>query len=80
VLGFLGMSTAAERRQARANWPIRRVALRDETLTDARDTSTVDERLALVWVLTLRQWEFAGRPLPTYARAAMPGRLIRTGR
>jgi len=74
------MSTAEERRRARANWPIRRVALRDETLTDARDASTVDERLALVWFLTLRQWEFAGLPLPTYARAAMPGRLIRAQR
>jgi hypothetical protein len=71
------VSSAEDRRRARAHWPIRRVGLRDEELTDPRDTSTVDERLALVWKLTREQWAFAGMTIPDYARADMPGRLFR---
>lgn len=71
------MSTFEERRKARAGWPIRKVGLRDEELTDPRDSSTVDERLALVWTLTMQQWAFSGREIPRYARAEMPGRVIR---
>lgn len=71
------MSTFEERRQARGFWPIRRVALAEEELTDPRDTSTVDERIALVWTLTRQQWAFAGLEMPTYSRAEMPGKLVR---
>ena len=74
------MSTAEERRRARAAWPIRKVGLREEPLTDLRDSTTVDERIALVGILTRRQWEFAGLPVPTYTRASMPGRVIRRSR
>ncbi len=71
------VSTFEERRLARAAWPIRRVAIEDEELTDPRDTSTVDERIALVATLTRQQWAFAGLEVPTYTRAEMPGRLVR---
>jgi hypothetical protein len=71
------VSTFEERKRARAQWPFRKIALRDEPLTDARYTSTVDERLALVWTLTRRQWAFAGRKMPEYTRAEMPGRIVR---
>ena len=74
------MSSFEERKRARAAWPIRRVGLRDEELTDARDASTVDERIALVWTLTRRQWAFSGRPIPTYTRAEMPGTVLRPKR
>ncbi|MGZ3474015.1 MAG: hypothetical protein ACXWUG_06575, partial [Polyangiales bacterium] len=73
-------SSFEDRRRARAGWPVRKIALRDEELTDPRDTSTVDERLALVWELTRRQWEFAGLPMPVDTRAQMPGRVIRRQR
>jgi hypothetical protein len=74
------VSSFEERKRARAAWPIRKVGLRDEELTDARDTSTVDERIALVWTLTRRQWAFSGRPIPTYTRAEMPGSVLRRPR
>ncbi len=74
------MSTFGERRRARASWPIRKVRLEEEELTDPRDTSTVDERLAMVWVLTRQQWAFAGREIPRYSREHMPGQLIRKPR
>ncbi|MEJ7730804.1 MAG: hypothetical protein WKG00_16495 [Polyangiaceae bacterium] len=74
------MSTFEERRARRASWPIRAVALQDEGAFDARDESTVDERLALVATLTRELWSFMGRPVPTYSRGEMPGRIIRRSR
>lgn len=74
------MSTFEERRAARAAWPIRRFALGEEPEIDALDTSTVDERIAAVSELTLRTWALAGREIPTYSRATMPGRVIRPKR
>jgi hypothetical protein len=73
------MTTFEERARARADWPVRVVRLGDEGATDPRDTTTVDERLRLVAVLTLEQWALSGREIPTYARAEMPGRVVRRG-
>lgn len=74
------MSTFEERRRARAAWPIRKVALGSEELADARIPESVDERIAMVWALTRQQWAFAGLELPRYARAEMPGRVLRPSR
>ena len=71
------MSTFEERKQARARWPVRRFPLGQEPLTDERDGSSVDERIALVWTLTRRQWAFAGLRIATMPRSRMPGRVIR---
>jgi hypothetical protein len=71
------VSTFEERRAARAEWPIRKIALADEELTDPRDTASVDEHLAQVAILTRQQWAFAGLEVPTYSRAEMPGRILR---
>jgi hypothetical protein len=38
------------------------------------------DRLALVDELSLRAWKLSGRPLPTYTRPDMPGRVIRKRR
>jgi hypothetical protein len=74
------VTTFDDRRNARAAWPIRKIGLADEELTDPRSTSTVDERLALVWTLTKQQWAFSGREVPTYSRVEMPGRVLRERR
>jgi hypothetical protein len=71
------MSTREERRAARANWPIRKLRLGEEELVDPRDTSTVDERLALVWQLTREAWSFQGREIPDYERRDAPGVVLR---
>ena len=71
------MSTFEERRRARASWPIRKIALGQEGLTDSRLTENVDERLRLVRTLTLQQWAFAGHAIPRYSRAEMPGQIKR---
>jgi hypothetical protein len=74
------VSSFEDRRRARANMAFRVVRLGDEELTDPRDTSTVDERLAMVATLTRRAWAFAELEIPTYTRAEMPGRILRSGR
>jgi len=71
------VSSSEERRKTRAAWPIRKVALGAEELTDPRDTSTVDERIAQVYRLTMEQWAFAGLEIPRYTRAEMPGTIVR---
>ena len=38
---------------------------------------TPEQRLAMVTVLTRRMWELTGLPVPSYERAAMPGRVRR---
>jgi hypothetical protein len=71
------VSTFEERRRARLSMPIRVVDLADEGRPDPRDTSTVDERLAMVRTLTLRQWAFMGLEIPRYTRAEIPIRIVR---
>ena len=71
------MSSFEERRSARAAWPIRAFRLGEEPLLDDRDTTTPDERLALVWTLTREQWALAGRTIPDYTRANTPGTVVR---
>lgn len=31
----------------------------------------------MVWELSARMWELTGRPLPSYTRGTMPGRVLR---
>jgi hypothetical protein len=69
------MSTREARAQARASWPIVGHRLADEPpeLLDASPGACV----AMVWALTLDAWASTGQPLPTYARAEAPGRMVR---
>jgi hypothetical protein len=72
-----GVSTFDDRRRARAEWPIRRASLREEPLTDERIPDDPDARLVMLAELTRTQWAMAGRELPTYTRAEMPGVIHR---
>ena len=74
------MSTFDERRRARASWPIRRVTLQDEALTDERIPEDPDARVAMVAILTRAQWPLSGAELPRYTRAEIPSRIIRPAR
>ena len=46
---------------------------------DLSATTTVEQRLGMMWELALGAWSLSGQPLPDYARADMPGRVIRPG-
>ena len=70
---------AAQRRAARAAWPIARFALGDESADDISAVTTAAERIAMMWPLAEAAWKLAGRALPTYDRQHIPARLFRPG-
>ena len=70
--------SADERRRARAAWPVRKFRLGEEPADDMAGT-TVEERVAMVWQLTLDAWAAAGREIPTYRRSEMPVRVLCKG-
>ena len=41
------------------------------------ETTTAEQRLAMVWDLTLRMWALTGRPIPSYSRESLPVRVLR---
>lgn len=68
-----------QRRAGRADWPIVRHRLRDEPCDDLSAVTTPVERVAMMWPLAEAAWKLAGRPLPTYDRRTLPGKLFRAG-
>ena len=70
---------AARRRAERAHWPIAHHRLGEEPSDDLSAVTTPVERVAMMWILALTAWQVAGRPLPTYDRRNLPGRLYRAG-
>ncbi len=72
--------TTAGRGGARRAWPVRVFRLGDEPGDDLTDSTTAEERLAMMWPLAVDAWTTAGRALPEYTRSQMPGRVIRADR
>jgi hypothetical protein len=66
-------------RATRASWPIRRYRLGEEPGDDLSASTTAEERLAMVWPLTLDAWAMAGKALPTYTRGETPIRVVPSG-
>lgn len=56
---------------------IRRFRLGEEPPDDLSASTSAEERVAMVALLSQRQWTLTGRPVPSYTRAAMPVRLLR---
>ena len=65
-----------ERAARRASWPVRRLALGEESDDISAQTSAT-ERLAMMWPLALEAWRMAGLAIPDYARKDAPSRLVR---
>ena len=72
-------ASRAARAAARAAWPITRSSLNDEPSDDLSDVTTPAERIAMMAELAETAWRLAGRPLPSYERRNVPGRLFRPG-
>jgi hypothetical protein len=70
------LSRAASRR----TWPVRLVGLGTEPRAHIPRLTTPEERLAMVWTLTVEGWALADRPMPAYLRRATPVRLCRPDR
>ena len=60
------------RSRSRQDWPIEVRSLAAPAVEDLSGTTTVEERLAMVWALTLEGWALAGRQVPDYARPQTP--------
>jgi hypothetical protein len=71
---------ARSRAAARRRWPVRVVALGAEPGIPLDQSTTPEERLAMVWTLTVEAWAISGRPMPAYPRTATPLRLRRLDR
>jgi hypothetical protein len=68
----------AARALRRAGWPGSVTTLDDQADAALVRDATPARRIAMVWEITLDVWASSGRPLPSYARAEIPGRLIRS--
>lgn len=76
------MSSAddAARRAARASWPGLKTTLAQAPgAEDLSAGTTPEERLGMMWELTVGAWALTGKPMPDYSRANMPGKMIRPG-
>lgn len=62
----------AARAAARAHWRVRRFVLGEEPTGDLRATTTAEERIEMMWALTIDAWALAGKALPTYTREETP--------
>ncbi|TVQ94627.1 MAG: hypothetical protein EA397_01315 [Deltaproteobacteria bacterium] len=71
------MSDREERRRRRATMPIRRFALGDEPDDLLVDSTSIDERLAMMWPLAKAAFEAAGIPTDPPPRHLLPGRVLR---
>jgi hypothetical protein len=53
--------------------------LEDDADDDLSASTTVQERVAMVAILSRRMWEISGRPWPSYARSEIPIAIVRAG-
>ncbi len=51
--------------------------LDEDCSDDLSSSTTAEERIEMVAVLSRRMWELTGRAIPTYARHEMPVRIVR---
>jgi len=58
------------------SWPVRVHRLGAEPSDDLSRTTTAEERLAMMWPLTLEAWALTGRGVPDYPRRETPVRIV----
>jgi hypothetical protein len=58
--------------RSRAAWPVRRAPLVAPPDDDLSESTTAEERLAMMWPLALEAWAVAGLSLPDYPRDQAP--------
>jgi len=55
---------------------VRKVRLDGGPGDDLSDTTTAEERIAMMWPLATEAWSLTGQPMPEYERKDTPVRLI----
>jgi hypothetical protein len=61
----------------RSEWVANVYRLGDAPGDDLSATTTAEERLAMVEILSARMWELTGKPIPLIPRAELPVRVVR---
>jgi len=56
----------------RQSWPVRVYPLGEEPSDDLSHTTSAEERLAMVWPLSLEAWSLSGREYAEYSRGETP--------
>ncbi|HMM77318.1 MAG TPA: hypothetical protein PJ986_16555 [Gammaproteobacteria bacterium] len=67
-------ATAIQRREARRQWRVVKIAL--TAASEADENLSPDVALAAMWQLALDAWAMTGHPLPAYSRADTPVRRL----
>lgn len=70
---------AAARAERRASWPVRVGTLEAPPRDNLAATTTVADRIAMMWPLAFEAWTFAGLPIPDYRRQDAPIVVTRAG-
>jgi hypothetical protein len=70
----MGDHSASPSISDRMSWPIRKFRLGSEPGPNLSAVTTPEQRIEMVWPLTLEAWAFAGRPIPEYSRSETPVR------
>jgi hypothetical protein len=71
-------SEEKQRRAARQAWPVRILALGEESPDRDSPETTAEDRLLMMWTLAVDAWSLSGRPMPIYSRSETPIRLTHT--
>jgi hypothetical protein len=79
LVNYISLMKSPGDPEAHGRMPARVFRMGAEPRDDMRATTTAGERLAMVALLSTRMWRLTGRPIPSYGRADMPGRVIRPG-
>jgi hypothetical protein len=74
-----GDDSRERRARARASWPVVKFRLGEEPGDEVWAAMTPEDRVRLMWPLTVDAWILAGRAIPDYDRASTPARLFRPG-
>jgi hypothetical protein len=68
---------AAERAKRRHSWPVRTFRLGEEPPESLLESTTAEERIAMMWPLAEEAWRLAGRLEPVRTRSELPVRCVR---
>ncbi|MGQ0722283.1 MAG: hypothetical protein ACT4PE_12045 [Candidatus Eiseniibacteriota bacterium] len=63
---------AAARAKDRLHWPVRVHRLGEEPSESLLESTTAEERLAMMWPLAMEAWSLAGRLEPALPRSKLP--------
>lgn len=67
----------AERARRRRDWAGAVTTLADQDDAMLVRQGSAEQRIHMLWRVTLDAWASSGRPLPAYERSNMPGRIVR---